>query len=143
METPLLVTPPDNSVHSFVQLGYIAAYDAPLNCDFAFLAYKETDKDSGRWRVRIRSTQTVEAVLEAPMIANKARETGAQGKPFFLWGYKLEPSAADQRHIEFRVYQAVSYTHLRAHETVLDLVCRLLLEKKKSINKQVVTCCHT
>ena len=27
---------------------------------------------------------------------------------------------------------AVSYTHLRAHETVLDLVCRLLLEKKKT-----------
>src|SRR5665811_2549990 len=24
--------------------------------------------------------------------------------------------------------EAVSYTHLRAHETVLDLVCRLLLE---------------
>ena len=29
------------------------------------------------------------------------------------------------------VYTPVSYTHLRAHETVLDLVCRLLLEKKK------------
>ena len=29
---------------------------------------------------------------------------------------------------------AVSYTHLRAHETVLDLVCRLLLEKKKPLN---------
>ena len=28
---------------------------------------------------------------------------------------------------------AVSYTHLRAHETVLDLVCRLLLEKKNTI----------
>ena len=28
----------------------------------------------------------------------------------------------------------VSYTHLRAHETVLDLVCRLLLEKKQKIN---------
>src|SRR5665811_573919 len=26
------------------------------------------------------------------------------------------------------IYKAVSYTHLRAHETVLDLVCRLLLE---------------
>ena len=26
----------------------------------------------------------------------------------------------------------VSYTHLRAHETVLDIVCRLLLEKKKT-----------
>ena len=29
--------------------------------------------------------------------------------------------------------QAVSYTHLRAHETVLDIVCRLLLEKKNKI----------
>ena len=28
------------------------------------------------------------------------------------------------------VSRPVSYTHLRAHETVLDLVCRLLLEKK-------------
>ena len=31
---------------------------------------------------------------------------------------------------------AVSYTHLRAHETVLDLVCRLLLEKKKKTLKK-------
>ena len=30
-----------------------------------------------------------------------------------------------------RIDVPVSYTHLRAHETVLDLVCRLLLEKKK------------
>ena len=30
------------------------------------------------------------------------------------------------------VLLAASYTHLRAHETVLDLVCRLLLEKNKS-----------
>ena len=34
---------------------------------------------------------------------------------------------------------AVSYTHLRAHETVLDLVCRLLLEKKNTSNLCNVT----
>ena len=34
-------------------------------------------------------------------------------------------------------FTAVSYTHLRAHETVLDLVCRLLLEKKKQNTKQI------
>ena len=36
------------------------------------------------------------------------------------------------RHLSQHVggYVPVSYTHLRAHETVLDLVCRLLLEKK-------------
>ena len=35
-----------------------------------------------------------------------------------------------------RVPVAVSYTHLRAHETVLDLVCRLLPEKKKNKKKK-------
>src|SRR5450756_3088412 len=29
------------------------------------------------------------------------------------------------------IFTPVSYTHLRAHETRHDLVCRLLLEKKK------------
>ena len=33
--------------------------------------------------------------------------------------------------------QSVSYTHLRAHETSLHLVCRLLLEKKKSTQTYV------
>ena len=37
--------------------------------------------------------------------------------------------------IDSRV-DAVSYTHLRAHETVLDLVCRLLLEKKNKQNRK-------
>eukprot|EP00831_Metopus_contortus_P037612 TRINITY_DN29636_c0_g1_i1.p2 TRINITY_DN29636_c0_g1~~TRINITY_DN29636_c0_g1_i1.p2 ORF type:complete len:126 (-),score=4.42 TRINITY_DN29636_c0_g1_i1:1-378(-) len=32
----------------------------------------------------------------------------------------------------------VSYTHLRAHETSLHLVCRLLLEKKKKTNSQQI-----
>ncbi|GHU24826.1 hypothetical protein FACS189472_17880 [Alphaproteobacteria bacterium] len=31
---------------------------------------------------------------------------------------------------------AVSYTHLRAHETRGNLVCRLLLEKKKKRKKE-------
>ena len=35
----------------------------------------------------------------------------------------------------------VSYTHLRAHETVLDLVCRLLLEK--NIHNRLYHSVHT
>ena len=37
----------------------------------------------------------------------------------------------------------VSYTHLRAHETVLDLVCRLLLEKKKYKYYHPIYQCNT
>ena len=36
---------------------------------------------------------------------------------------------------------SVSYTHLRAHETVLDLVCRLLLDKKKTGSINTLLCC--
>ena len=35
--------------------------------------------------------------------------------------------------------EPVSYTHLRAHETVLDLVCRLLLEKTTKKNTKTTT----
>ena len=45
----------------------------------------------------------------------------AEGKPAAVAETKTITEALDP----------VSYTHLRAHETVLDLVCRLLLEKKK------------
>ena len=32
----------------------------------------------------------------------------------------------------YKIVELSLYTHLRAHETVLDLVCRLLLEKKNT-----------
>ena len=41
-----------------------------------------------------------------------------------------------------RRVDAVSYTHLRAHETVLDLVCRLLLEKKKEHVHDIILYIH-
>ena len=37
-------------------------------------------------------------------------------------------------------FTPVSYTHLRAHETVLDLVCRLLLDKKTKQTHTHTTC---
>eukprot|EP00656_Telonema_subtile_P033922 TRINITY_DN3804_c0_g1_i4.p1 TRINITY_DN3804_c0_g1~~TRINITY_DN3804_c0_g1_i4.p1 ORF type:complete len:574 (-),score=184.92 TRINITY_DN3804_c0_g1_i4:28-1749(-) len=46
------------------------------------------------------------------------------------------PTTANSRPTTAQSTAPVSYTHLRAHETVLDLVCRLLLEKKKKYNKR-------
>ena len=42
-----------------------------------------------------------------------------------------QPGAPQLSDKDLNSVMPVSYTHLRAHETVLDLVCRLLLEKKK------------
>ena len=45
------------------------------------------------------------------------------------------PETADDNEIQIIRYLSapVSYTHLRAHETGRNLVCRLLLEKKTSL----------
>ena len=48
----------------------------------------------------------------------------------------LSPKSNSETENPKREAIPVSYTHLRAHETVLDLVCRLLLEKKNKTNKQ-------
>ena len=60
--------------------------------------------------------------------AIEAARAGEQGRGFAV-------VADEVRKLAERTSKAVSYTHLRAHETVLDLVCRLLLEKKKKKNK--------
>ena len=102
--TTQLVEAPDSVAGgtTYQQLGYLDAYDAILNGDYAFVAYKETDS-SGDWRVRIKSSQTAGAVFEPAMMKSNARSTGAQGKPWFQWGYSFDPSAGDVRCIQFRV----------------------------------------
>ena len=49
-----------------------------------------------------------------------------------IW-YRAQGARMGRRHVSGgrREEGNVSYTHVRAHETVLDLVCRLLLWKKK------------
>ena len=47
-------------------------------------------------------------------------------------GFRTRGPRIDPRQHQLLALEPVSYTHLRAHETVLDIVCRLLLEKKKS-----------
>ena len=49
---------------------------------------------------------------------------------------KRAEKSANEGMVITKLSDAVSYTHLRAHETVLDLVCRLLLEKKKIYKKK-------
>src|SRR5664280_3059499 len=82
---------------------------------------------------RTRSRGLLLALQEIPDVRPGFREqtpAGAQG-PFVLRqdGNLQVVELASVG--EVRVV-AVSYTHLRAHETVLDLVCRLLLEKTKN-----------
>ena len=70
-----------------------------------------------------------------PELERAAEEFG----PAARWPY-VEESLNEVRvvYTDLDGTMTVSYTHLRAHETVLDLVCRLLLEKKKTITTKKV-----
>jgi hypothetical protein len=99
IETPLSV--PGGATYE--ALAYIDAYDAVLNGDYAFVAYKETDSN-GDWRVRVSSLNTAGSVFEPAQMKSNARSTGAQGKPWFAWGFGIDPSEGDCRHIQCRVH---------------------------------------
>lgn len=105
-EAQLVEAPASDSSYTYEQLGYLQARDAVLHLHYAFVAYKETDKSTGEWRVRIKSSQTAGAVFEPKMIAEKALIASEEGKPYFTWGYSFEPSQSDPRQIEFRVHVA-------------------------------------
>lgn len=105
-EAPLVEAPASDGSYTYETLGYLQARDAVLHLHYAFVAYKETERSTGDWRVRIKSSQTAGAVFEPKMIAEKALVTTEEGKPYFVWGYSFEPSQGDARQIEFRVHVA-------------------------------------
>src|SRR5664280_261780 len=69
------------------------------------------------------SSATTISVTRCPTARNYAILSAPYNRPAQFWPACCSPALPGR---------SVSYTHLRAHETVLDLVCRLLLEKKNN-----------
>src|SRR5678816_4793647 len=70
---------------------------------------------------------TVELLRESFLSLERKAAPGIDGQTWKQYEHGLEDRLKD---LHGRV--PVSYTHLRAHETPEHLVCRLLLEKKKT-----------
>ena len=82
-----------------------------------------------------RVKQTMKKILDQVQDGTFAREwilENKAGRPVFNALTRRGESHPIEKVGETLRAMTVSYTHLRAHETVLDLVCRLLLEKKKN-----------
>ncbi len=106
MAKQLVDAPASTEFTSYETLAYMDVYDAVLNLDYAFVAYKETNVETGEWSVRIRSSQTAGAMFDPEAMRLQSRAAGAQGKPYFVWGFNMEPTPDDTRLIEFRVHVA-------------------------------------
>ena len=52
-----VVHAPKSSPHTEVeQLAYVESFDAVVDKDYAFVVYKETRTDSGKWVLRIKGS---------------------------------------------------------------------------------------
>jgi len=100
----LLEAPAETDTQSITPLASLVAYDAVLNDDYAFVAYKETDRATGTWRVRIRARHLAGVVFEPEAMRLQARAAAAQGNAFFTWGNGIDPSPGDPRRLHYRVH---------------------------------------
>ena len=96
----------------------------------------------------VRELAAFDVLMEYPRARRRQyqRQSGAEPDDALIATWELEDAdvarleeilgagAVQSKAVGIRT---VSYTHLRAHETVLDLVCRLLLAKKKHTTVQI------
>src|SRR5665648_1221551 len=80
------------------------------------------------------STEEIQYLITLASKLKKSKFVGLEEQ--MLYGKNIalifeKASTRTRCAFETAAFDPVSYTHLRAHETRHDIVCRLLLEKKK------------
>src|SRR5450756_897977 len=106
-----VVHPVDGALHLTAKDGDLVTQDETLKANLlggAILAGEHAEQPT-KQEVEERREHGPDSVTHGWLGASSARDHGPDGHD--------------------RVFVPVSYTHLRAHETRHDLVCRLLLEK--------------
>src|SRR5665811_1789226 len=112
-------------------LGFLPC--RPISVEFGDLEGHPVDGRTRHVADAARGTQVLDQLV-AQRASEFALEVWIRGErsdkldvAVFVHNVALDPHRGNRKQRR----TPVSYTHLRAHETVLDLVCRLLLEKKK------------
>ena len=99
----------------------------PQNWEYREVVFR----DYRGWRTHAVNGAELGNWRDAPTLLEYLEQAGREGWELVSMGERHN----NHKEAYFKRPKPVSYTHLRAHETVLDLVCRLLLEKKKKQHK--------
>src|SRR5664280_1048343 len=97
-----------------------------ISADDAYRLHTQIQTFNLRFRQQCFNASLIAEILERSEKVSKVWYPGLKGHSTHIEDLKL---FGDKGFGGMVTFDSVSYTHLRAHETVLDLVCRLLLEK--------------
>jgi len=115
----LLSAPQSDGSTKIEELAYLHSYDVIARTDYAYLAYKETDMESGKWMLRVKGKGTASSHLKPYKRGFKEdiREAAREGRDYMVWGFRIEPDKRDPRVVENRVYfdDSLNPTHVEMH----------------------------
>ena len=101
-----VVKAPKSSSHTEVeQLAYLESFDAVIDKAYAFVVYKETKADSGKWVIRIKGSVTAGTVFDPDntSLKNAFKKAAGHEEPYIVWGFNLQSKEGDPRLVENRV----------------------------------------
>ncbi len=101
----VIPAPKSSTAREVEQLAYLESFDAVVDKDYAYVVYKETKTDSGKWVIRIKASVTAGAVFDPDGSALKSamRKAAGHDEPHVVWGFNLQPKAGDPRLVENRI----------------------------------------
>ncbi len=102
----LIHPPKPNDRTEITQLAYLNSYDAIVDKDYAYVAYKEENKETGKWLFKIKAKVTAGTSIDPghPTIRSKIAEAAKKGEQYFIMGFNMTPQGNDPRLVENRVY---------------------------------------
>ncbi len=111
----------DRAVHK--ELGYFESHDAIAKKDYAYLAFTETNPDTGKWYLQIKATCTAHTKLDPdhPSVRTNMSKAAVEGKDYIIFGFNFPTKDDDPRLVENRLYFDNDLAPIRV---VMDLQTR-------------------
>lgn len=107
MQEDQIIGLPKSSAHmDMEQLAYVSSFDAVVDKEYAYLVYKETNLDTGKWVVRIKGSVTAGTVFDPANVSlkNALKKAAAHDEAYAVWGFNLKPTDRDPRLVENRIF---------------------------------------
>ncbi len=102
----LVQLPKNSSSREYKSLGYVEALDSIIDKTYAFLIQKETNLDTGYFKISIRSNKLTGTYFDEKVAAKLAKQALKDGKQYVTRGAPFNPAGKlDERRIEYRLYQ--------------------------------------